>query len=48
MEFLYWICLPGVLFFFKFVCPFISIYTDVAWYAGENNAIIFIKSVHFV
>ena len=32
----------------SFVCPFISMYTNVTWYPGENDAIIFSKNVHFV
>ena len=40
MEFLYWICLSGVLFG-SFICPFIFMSTNVAWYPGENDAIIF-------
>ena len=32
--------------FCGFVCPFISMNTNVAWYPGENDAIIFRKSVH--
>ena len=35
-------------FFCSFFCSFISMYTNVAWYLGENDAIIFGKSVHFV
>ena len=31
-----------------FVCPFISMYTNVMWYPEENDTIIFGKSVHFV
>ena len=37
-----------VSFFCEAVCPFISMYTNVAWYPGENGAIIFGKYVHFV
>ena len=34
--------------FCSFVCPFIFMYTNVVWYPGENDAIIFRKIVHFV
>ena len=47
MEFLYWIYVPGVLFC-NFVYPFISMYTNMAWYLRKNDAIIFRKSVHFI
>ena len=46
MGFLYWICLRGVLFC-SFVYPFISMYTNVAWYPGENDGIIFGKKCSF-
>ena len=46
-DFLNWICSLGVLFC-SFVCPFIFMYTNVAWYPSENDAINFGKSVHFV
>ena len=35
-------------FFCSFGCPSVSMYTNVTWYLGENDAIIFGKSVHFV
>ena len=47
MGFLYWICQSGAPFC-SFVCPDISMYTIMAWYPGENNAVIFGKCVHFV
>ena len=44
MEFLHWICQPGVLL--SQLCLPFHFHTNV--YPGENNAIIFRKSVHFV
>ena len=34
--------------FLRFVCLFISMYTNAAWYQGEHEVILFRNRVHFV
>ena len=55
-KFVKWFCLWNFCigymclecFFCISVCPFISLYANVAGYPSKNDAIIFRKSVHFI